>query len=219
MALPLPDINGSSGTWGTILNNYLNEMDGRVVAGTNTGSSNATAISNLNSTVGGHTTTINGHTSSITALDNRIDSLEYPTVTYDDDGANQAVSGTAWVGGSPVVGVVFTAPPSGIVLLLWGARLQTDSINCRVHVGFALRTGSTLGSGSTILAPSDQRSIETCQPTTTTTAGINSLFQASRHRVITGLSPYSTYNIRIEHKTSIAGNGQVVYRDIDVIPL
>jgi hypothetical protein len=225
MALPLPDINGSSGVWGTILNDYLNDMDSRVVAGTNSSTTNTTAITTLTGRVNGHDTAISNNTSAINGLDNRLDAVEGattptpPPIASTSDGADQAVSSTAYTAGSPQVGVTFTAPTSGTVLILFGARPQTNTIGVRCHVSVAVRTGSTIGSGTVIAAASDQCSVETGQPTVAGGAGDGSRLQASRHRVITGLSPGSTYNARTEHKVSVAGSGNVFFRNIDVIPL
>lgn len=62
MALILPDINGSSGVWGTILNDALNGMDVRITNNANTGAANSNAIAT-------NTTAING-------LDSRLDTVE-----------------------------------------------------------------------------------------------------------------------------------------------
>lgn len=53
MALVLPDINGSDGIWGTILNDCLNGMDARITANTTAATNNADAIAALTTTVAG----------------------------------------------------------------------------------------------------------------------------------------------------------------------
>lgn len=260
MALILPELNGSKGIWGSILNDALNGLDQRVISNTDRSTGNTQAIALLDQRVTTNTTNITTNagdiadhetrittntnniatnTGDITGLETqvatntnniadhetRLDAIEgapvTPTITIasDADGADQTFNSVPFIAGNPEVGVVFTAPPSGTVLILFGARAQTNSVNTRVHVSVAVYTGSTIGSGTVIAAASDQCAIETGQPTTADSAGDTSRLQASRHRVITGLTPGATYNTRTEHKTSIPGSGTVYFRNIDVIPL
>ena len=69
MALILPDINGSEGVWGSILNTALNDLDGRLITATSANGTNAGAIQTLGNTVGDHTDDIDD-------LDRRVDTLE-----------------------------------------------------------------------------------------------------------------------------------------------
>jgi hypothetical protein len=62
MALILPDINGSSGIWGTILNDALNGMDVRITDNTNAASTNTGAIAT-------NTTAINGLNTRVTTIE------------------------------------------------------------------------------------------------------------------------------------------------------
>lgn len=76
MTLTLPEINGSSGVWGTILNDALTELDTRVTTNTNTTTANTTSITTLTGRVNGHDTTLATHTSQISNLDTRITTIE-----------------------------------------------------------------------------------------------------------------------------------------------
>jgi hypothetical protein len=79
MALILPEVNGSDGIWGTILNDCLNGMDARITTNTTAAETNATAITGL--------------TNAITGLDNRLDDVE-EAGTGGGGGFTVATSGT-----------------------------------------------------------------------------------------------------------------------------
>lgn len=129
-----------------------------------------------------------------------------------------AFTSTSYIPGAAECGQTFVAPSSGVVLVLWGGRCETNSINVRVHLSVSVRAGAVIGSGTVVSASSDESSIETGQPPSGGT-GPETRIQASRHRIVRGLTPGSTYNVRTEHKVSVAGNGTIYLRDLAVIPL
>lgn len=76
MAFTLPEINGSSGVWGTILNQTLTEMDQRITANTTSTGTNTSNITTLTNRVNGHDTAISNNTTAINQLDSRVDTIE-----------------------------------------------------------------------------------------------------------------------------------------------
>lgn len=127
-----------------------------------------------------------------------------------------AFTDTAYVPGGNPCGISFTAPTSGIVIIFFGVRFQSNTNNVGTIVSVSVRTGSTLGSGTIISGSSDDSAIENVRPVT---GGVQSRMQCSRHRLVTGLTPGSIYNVQVEHKMVSAGNGTVFYRDVAVLPV
>lgn len=145
--------------------------------------------------------------------------LDTPAHATDTEVADEiAFNSVPFIPGANQCGTTFVAPTSGKVLILWGVRAQVNTASARVHVSVAVRAGSTIGAGTSISPSSDESSIETAQPVA---AGVGppTRIQASRHRVVTGLTAGNTYNVQVEHKTSIAASGDIYLRDVDVIPI
>lgn len=69
---------------------------------------------------------------------------------------------TTRTGGTSPVGVSFTAPPSGKVLIAWACGLQngTTGANAYSLCTFQIRTGTTIGSGSVVVAGDDNKSLQ-----------------------------------------------------------
>lgn len=123
---------------------------------------------------------------------------------------------TTYTGGGTPCGMSFTVPTSGRVLILWHARMESNTANTRVLASVAVRTGSTVGSGTDVSAASDSDAIESSE---SGTGGSQQRIGASSHRTLTGLTAGSTYNVRVEFKMSAAGNGDIFDRDVTVIPI
>jgi hypothetical protein len=73
MALILPDLNGSKGIWGAILNDALNGLDQRVISNTAVSTGNTQAIALLDGRVTTNSNNITTHAADISGLDTRID--------------------------------------------------------------------------------------------------------------------------------------------------
>lgn len=124
-------------------------------------------------------------------------------------------STTTYLPGTNPTGVVFTAPPSGRVMVTITSYFgQTTNTNEAI-VSWALRTGGTIGSGTVVLGPSGQRAL-VCGMAVNASAPAR--LQASRRSAITGLTPGSVYNVRIEFATSPAGGCAIFTREIIVEP-
>lgn len=128
---------------------------------------------------------------------------------------DDSTTSTTFVAGASPLGVVFTAPTSGIVFVTLSAYMgQTNSTNEAV-VSFAVRTGGTIGSGTVVLGPSGDRSL-VCGMAVVTSAPAR--LQASRRYPVTGLTTGSTYNVRVEFATSPAGTCEVFKRELLIEP-
>lgn len=113
--------------------------------------------------------------------------------------------------GGTTVGVVFTAPTSGQVMVIWGGRLQSNTAAVRVFLSAEVRPGASIGTGTPVTSAATAAStLETSD---------QGRLQASRHRVVTGLTAGDTYNASLWHAVSAAGNGDIFDRDIAVFPL
>jgi hypothetical protein len=112
-------------------------------------------------------------------------------------------------------GTDFVAPASGpdgstgTVLLLYAANLDNGTGTAATNLAPVVRTGATVGSGSTILAAS----LNIC---------IRNIGTDDRrygaHYLLEGLTPGSAYNVRLEHRVS-GGTGTIQYRDVAVVPV
>lgn len=117
------------------------------------------------------------------------------------------------VTGEPATcGVVFVAPTTGRVTLDYSCN-EGNSTAASVLVAPAVREGGSIGSGTTVLAANDDDAVAIL-----TVAGMNSaLVFGGRTRLVTGLTPGSTYNVRLEHRTN-TGTATVSRRSITVSP-
>lgn len=147
----------------------------------------------------------------------RVRGLDFPDVASDEELTDEtARTSTSYEFGATRVGTTFMAPTSGRVLILWRARIESNTANTRAAVSVAVRTGSTIGSGTSVSPADDDSAIETSQGTT---GGPETRIQASCHRVVSGLTAGDTYNVQMEHKMLSAGNLDIFSRSVDVIPL
>lgn len=124
-------------------------------------------------------------------------------------------STTSYLPGTTPTGVVFTCPPSGRVMITISSYFgQTTNANEAI-VSFSLRTGGTIGSGTVVVGASGTRAL-VCGMAVN--SGAPARLQASRRVAVTGLTPGSTYNVRIEFATSPAGACAIFTREIIVEP-
>jgi hypothetical protein len=115
--------------------------------------------------------------------------------------------------GSPVVGLVFVAPPSGFVWITVTGRIECANNTETMHLGWELRTGGTIGTGTIAAAFDLDRSIQCGKAVNTGATSSNSASNRHRNAVTAG----STYNVRTMYGVS-GGSGNVFYRSIAVEP-
>lgn len=138
-----------------------------------------------------------------------VDFTQAVTDTQSTSGTTTSTSFTETLTNGTACGVVFVAPTSGSVMVVNSAQMDNDSSGGFTFLGFIVRTGSTIGSGSTVLDADFARSLMVVG-----TADI----QASRSVVVTGLTPGATYNVRQAFRVS-AGTGTYLRKDLTVFPL
>lgn len=144
------------------------------------------------------------------AIDDINEILNYDSWSVDDTTLRTTTSAAYTTTLSPanILGTPFSAPPSGIVLILWGCRLNNSATNFTA-AAIQVASGSTPGSGATFLAADDNRAV--------TTDG--NIFEGqSRATRVTGLTAGGSYNVAMYHRTA-GGTGSFTARDIQVIPL
>lgn len=119
-----------------------------------------------------------------------------------------AASGT-YAAGSPAVGTSFTAPTTGRVIVSWNAFLDNATATTgQTYASWRLGTGSTVGSGTQVVAADDSRSI-----LMTSQAQVRN----GASELVSGLTPGSVYNVQMQHR-SANGTGDITWRHIIVQP-
>jgi len=123
-----------------------------------------------------------------------------------------AITSTTPAAGSPVVGTTFTAPPSGRVWVNLSGGLYAEAASTEVILGWELRTGGTIGSGTVVsgYAANGDLGISTGR-------GITSQITTTRREPVSGLTPGSVYNVRTMHWVGV-GTGRVTYRKLVIEP-
>jgi PhoD-like phosphatase len=128
--------------------------------------------------------------------------------------ATNTTFGTAVAGGEYFhCGVVFTAPPSGRVVLYWsgGIRNLAATESPVAYLSPEVRTGPIVGSGTVVLPPHDGRTVRINSP------GVQTMRAGSMH-ALSGLTPGQIYNARILHRVT-SNTGEFFYRGLIVEPV
>lgn len=114
-------------------------------------------------------------------------------------------------------GVAFVAPSSGRVMIYWTAVVDiAQASNASAYVSPVVRTGGTVGSGSTVLPAADNNARRATRSTVGTDEG-GSRNRAGCSYLLTGLTPGSTYNVRLEHRVT-SQTGETFHRAVQVVP-
>jgi len=104
-------------------------------------------------------------------------------------------------------GVAFIGPATGRVFIWWVAQLDNGTAASKTIICPHVRNGSTVGSGTDVLAAADANSLFN-QGTDERRSGAPLL--------VTGLTPGAAYNVRLEHKVTAATTGTIVNRHIAI---
>lgn len=110
------------------------------------------------------------------------------------------------------VDCVFKAPASGQVRLDWRGQLLNSVATNQSFISPVIRTGGTVGAGTTVLIGADVRAM-ICG---ITSANPGQSF-VSAFTLVPGLTPGDTYNVRLEHRVN-AGTGRTLLGEILVTP-
>jgi hypothetical protein len=123
-------------------------------------------------------------------------------------------------GASDRADIVFVAPPSGMVLILahfvLGLAISASAIRT-VNGSFEVREGAVVGSGTVVLSPSDNISVQARAAVSGDTVGVG----ATTHQLLTGLTPGASYNVRTMVRVSATASVSATdyYRSLTVMPM
>lgn len=129
-----------------------------------------------------------------------------------------AITDTAFVNGSPLCGVAFTAPPKGKCFITVSGWIEMINIGNEINMSFQIRNGSTLGSGSVVLpAHVSHRSI--CAGEEVNGSPSDAQFAGSRRVFVNNLTPGNSYNVVTAHMVAPGGEGNIFHRRILFEPI
>lgn len=135
-----------------------------------------------------------------------------PTVTDTEAGSYTCTNTTFGVGTTGGTyadcGVAFVAPTTGRVKIDHSGWQSNSAANFTMTAP-VVRQGSTVGSGTVVLAASDDNTVAV--------AGGGAQYRNGTSILVTGLTPGSAYNVRIEHRVS-GGTGTIQRRNVIVTP-
>jgi hypothetical protein len=138
------------------------------------------------------------------------------TAVASDSNTEGPYSSTTATAGTNVCGVAFTAPASGTVLVHWKADFWSAIADKVSFVSMEVRSGATLGGGSVVVASNSNDALKVSGSVTT---GVEARIGAGTYRLITGLTPGSSYHVRLMHFTESGGNITVFFRSVLVQPM
>lgn len=141
-----------------------------------------------------------------------------PSVSNDDETNVTGFTNTSYTIGDDEVSHAFQAPTSGRVLVLWTARLESNSSGTRASVTISVETGTEAGEGETVQGVDQGIAIETVDPAS---GGADSIASWMQYRLVEGLTPGDEYIAAVQHAIlgSSSGNADVFYRSLAVIPV
>jgi hypothetical protein len=119
--------------------------------------------------------------------------MRYTTLSGTINSLSSSSYGALLDSSSNSCGHSFVAPPSGIVVIKWGLNVSSGTTSSTVFVGTAVKTGGTVGAGTLVSDVTDDEAF-TCADT--------QRYPGQRERPVTGLTPGSTYNVRISWRNS-----------------
>lgn len=135
--------------------------------------------------------------------------LAVVTHTPLDSGTVTSTTFTATrTGATSPVGRTFTAPPSGKVLVSWRCAI-TNSTTAAGLVTFQVKTGTVLGSGTTVQAGADTISTQHLGTSTETSGAME---------LVEGLTAGSDYNITQMYRVTSASTGTFARNSITITP-
>lgn len=135
------------------------------------------------------------------------DKLTAMSTTSTTESAGGSSGSTVYVAVGATCGVTFVAPASGAVVIHFGsAGFNSGANDNRTTV--EVRLGITIGSGTVFLAAIDNNGVLFTGSVT---------YRIGSFVTVPGLTPGSTYNAQVLHRTS-AGTGSWVQRSLTVCP-
>lgn len=140
-----------------------------------------------------------------------------PLLEFLTEGTDQAAfTSTAYIAGTPICGVSFVAPPSGVIRVDWHSRFQTNTVATRSLVSVQVATDAVLDAGVVVSIPTDSSALENPNDAL---GGTSTRLQAGMWRLVPGLVPGAVYNAVVKFRMATAGNGDIFDRSIMVTPM
>jgi hypothetical protein len=121
---------------------------------------------------------------------------------------------TTRTGGTSPVGVAFTAPPSGKVMIHWACGINGSGTGGSAFYlcTFQIRQGTTVGSGTLTVAGDDNKSLQV-----TNLVSANGEIQAGRSEGYASLTPGNSYNVSLMFRVG-TGTGTFSRASVNVVP-
>jgi len=145
-------------------------------------------------------TTVNALDTPVTVADFEVGSFTFTHTTY------------AITGEPATVGVAFVAPTTGRAVLHYSCNITNSSTSSTLMTP-VVREGTTVGSGTSFLAASDDNAIAVL-PVAGSAAGLTF---GGRALLVSGMTPGDDYNVRLEHRVS-GSTGTLTRRAVTVCP-
>lgn len=142
--------------------------------------------------------------------------VTYPAPVQAVDATDQLnITSSTAAPGSPVCGVVFTAPASGRVRVhINGVPRIVSPATGATYLGAVVRAGAVIGSGTLVF---DGLGAEPgCR---ILVQGYVGYLQAAASTLVEGLTAGAQYNVRAEHLVGVGTQGQILGRAVGVDPL
>lgn len=108
-------------------------------------------------------------------------------------------------------GVAFVAPTTGRVEIGWSGEGQNTTAASACELSPFIRTGATVGAGTTVLASVINNKLRLVS------SAANGINHAGMTMIQSGLTPGTTYNVRLDHRVS-GNTGTWTYRKVSVKP-
>lgn len=146
----------------------------------------------------------------------RIRALDHTPTVYDYETANDTSSSTSYTSGT-THGVAFVAPTSGAVLIGFGGKVGNNAataLTVLTYLSDYVRTGSSVGSGTDVLTPDNDRAGRMSK--LSATAG-HIYDDCSVWHLLTGLTAGASYNVITQFR-AISGTASVDDRWVVVQP-
>jgi hypothetical protein len=142
---------------------------------------------------------------------NRIDGVltSTPVTQSSSVAATVSTSSTTYVALSGDPGLAFTAPTSGRVIISIGGALTGSAADTFAMMGFQVRTGAVVGSGTIVYAVNNNDVVSN--------EGGDDM-SASKVTLVSGLTAGGSYNVQVLYKM-LSGSGTAFFARRDVIVL
>ena len=143
----------------------------------------------------------------------RVKALDFTGPASASDATLHSNVSTTAVAGTPSVSVTFTAPTSGMAMVVLGMRAQDDAGSNTAYLDYEVRVTNVAGAIVFATGAVDRRldigvsGSVTFQP------------NVSKVSIISGLTPGTTYFVRTMHSAAVGGSTDVLMRRLDVVPL